>query len=260
MDELVGVIQLINAKDQDGNITVFPEHSKTMTFIFANYAAITIEHGILNRGTILRMIKMASLHDPKETGAHVQRVGAFSAEIYQHWATKKGIPNKEIRHFRDLLSLAAMTHDAGKVGISDVILKKPARLTEDEFNIIKNHTIYGAQLFDNTSTELDKMTYEVALHHHQKWNGKGYPDETISEASVPHETLTGEQIPLAARIVALADVFDALSSSRCYKEAWDKEKVYGIIRNERGKHFDPELVDTFFEITDILCAIQQKFQ
>ena len=153
-----------------------------------------------------------------------------------------------------------MTHDAGKVGISDIILKKPARLTKDEFNIIKNHTIYGAQLFDNTSTELDKMTYEVALHHHQKWNGKGYPDETTKDNNAHHETLAGDEIPLAARIVALADVFDALSSSRCYKEAWDKEKVYGIIKSERGKHFDPELVDTFFEITDILCAIQQKFQ
>lgn len=260
MDELVGVIQLINAQDQHGNTTVFPEHSKTMTLIFANYAAITIEHGILNRGTILRMIKMASLHDPKETGAHVQRVGAFSGEIFQHWAKKKGMADKEIMRFRDLLSLAAMTHDAGKVGISDVILKKPARLTEEEFNIIKNHTIYGAQLFDNTTTELDKMTYEVALHHHQKWNGKGYPDETVSDGNATHKTLAGEQIPLAARIVALADVFDALSSSRCYKEAWDKEKVYGIIRSERGIHFDPELVDTFFEITDILCAIQKKFQ
>ena len=94
MDELVGVIQLINAKDQHNNITVFPAHSKTMTFIFANYAAVTIEHSILNRGTILRMIKMASLHDPKETGAHVQRVGAFSAEIFQHWAQKKVFPPK----------------------------------------------------------------------------------------------------------------------------------------------------------------------
>jgi len=82
----------------------------------------------------------------------------------------------------------------------------------------------------------------------------------INRASAQQQTLSGEDIPLAARIVALADVFDALSSSRCYKEAWDKEKVYGIIKSERGKHFDPELVDTFFEITDILRAIQKKFQ
>lgn len=260
-DELVGVIQLINARNEKGEISVFSEHSKTMTFLFANSAAMIIEHGMLNRETILRMVKMASLHDPKETGAHVKRVSAFSAEIYQRWAEKRGLPDREIKHFRDLISLAAMSHDAGKVGISDIILKKPARLTEDEFDVIKKHTLYGAQLFSNTSTELDKMTYEVTLHHHEKWNGKGYPGQAKqAEENEPRRTLAGEEIPLAARIVALADVFDALSSSRCYKEPWEKEKVYEIIRSESGEHFDPELVQVFFEITDILCAIQEKFQ
>ena len=259
-DELVGVIQLINARDKQGRISVFSEHSKTMTFLFANSAAMVIEHGMLNRETILRMVKMASLHDPKETGAHVKRVSAFSAEIYQRWAEKNGIPDTKIKYFRDLISLAAMTHDAGKVGISDIILKKPARLTSAEFTVIKKHTIYGAQLFNNTSSELDKMTYEVTLHHHEKWNGEGYPGQSKqSEGNGPRRTLAGEKIPLAARIVALADVFDALSSSRCYKEPWEKEKVYEVIRSESGKHFDPELVQIFFEITDILCAIQKKF-
>ena len=260
MDELVGVIELINARNQDGEITVFPEQSKAMTIIFANYAAITIEHSLLNRDTILRMVKMAALHDPKETGSHVQRVSAFSAEIYQHWAEKKGIPQEEIRRFRDLLSLAAMTHDAGKVGISDIILKKKSPLTAEEFETIKNHTVFGAQLFSNITTKLDKMTYEVALYHHQKWNGEGYPDSPINTPVASHMPLAGENIPLSARIVALADVFDALSSSRCYKGAWNQDKVFAIIKKERGEHFDPELVDTFFEITDILTAIQNRFQ
>jgi HD-GYP domain-containing protein (c-di-GMP phosphodiesterase class II) len=261
-DTLVGVIQLINAQDTKGHTSVFSEHSKTMTSLFAKSAAMIIEHGMLNRETILRMVKMASLHDPKETGAHVQRVSAFSAEIYQRWAEKKGVPDREIRHFRDLISLAAMTHDAGKVGISDIILKKPARLTTEEFAVIKKHTIYGSQLFDYTSSELDKMTYEVTLHHHEKWNGEGYPGQKKhhEKDELRRTTLAGTDIPLAARIVALADVFDALSSSRCYKEPWEKEKVYEVIQSESGKHFDPELVQVFFEITDILSAIQKKFQ
>lgn len=260
-DSLVGVMQLINAQDNLGRTTVFSGHSKTMTCLFANSAAMTIEQGMLNREAILRMVKMASLHDPKETGAHVQRVSAFSAEIYQRWAEKKGIPELEIKYFRDQLSLAAMTHDAGKVGISDIILKKPARLTKDEFTIIKKHTIYGAQLFDDTSTGLEQMTHEVTLHHHEKWNGEGYPGVMKQpEENSSRRNLTGEEIPLAARIVALADVFDALSSSRCYKEPWEKEKVYEVIRSESGKHFDPELVQVFFEITDILSAIQKRFQ
>ncbi len=260
-DALVGVIQLINARDEHGQITTFSEHSKTMAFLFANSAAVIIEHGLLNRETILRMVRMAALHDPKETGAHVQRVSTFSAEIYQRWAEKKGIPDQEIKNFRDLISLAAMSHDAGKVGISDTILKKPAKLTDEEFGVMKRHTIYGAQLFTDAATELDKMTYEVILHHHEKWNGKGYPGKVEHcEGTECSRSLAGEEIPLAARIVALADVFDALSSSRCYKEPWEKEKVYDVIRSESGKHFDPELVEVFFEIIDILCAVQRKYQ
>jgi HD-GYP domain-containing protein (c-di-GMP phosphodiesterase class II) len=260
-DVLVGVIQLINARDEQGKTSAFSEHSRTMTSLFANNAAMSIERAMVNRKSILRMVKMTALHDPKETGAHVQRVSAFSAEIYQHWAEKKGLPASEIKHFRDLISLASMLHDAGKVGISDNILKKPAKLTSYEFNILKKHTLYGARLFTNISTELDKMTHDVALHHHEKWNGQGYPGRGEQpEGNEQGTGLAGEEIPLAARIVALADVFDALSSNRCYKESWEKEKVYEIIRNESGKHFDPELVQVFFEITDILSAIQQKFQ
>ena len=256
-DALVGVMQLINAMDDQGEITVFSEHSKTMTLLFANNAAMSIERAMLNRKVILRMVKMTELHDPKETGAHVQRVGAFSAEIYQHWAEKKGLPATEIKHYRDLISMASMLHDAGKVGISDNILKKPAKLTSYEYNILKKHTLYGARLFDSISSELDRMTYDIALHHHEKWNGQGYPGRG---EHLEGSGLAGEEIPLAARIVALADVFDALSSDRCYKDSWEKEKVYEAIRSESGKHFDPELVQVFFEITEILHAIQQKFQ
>jgi HD-GYP domain-containing protein (c-di-GMP phosphodiesterase class II) len=260
-NSLVGVIQLINARDEDGNPALFSENSTAMAFLFANSAAMTIEQGLLNRQTILRMVKMAALHDPKETGAHVQRVSTFSAELYQRWAEKRGVSPRKIRNQRDLISLAAMSHDAGKVGISDLILKKPARLTTVEFDIMKRHTMFGAQLFSNAVTELDKMTYDVALYHHEKWNGKGYPGKVTNiNGDEMGMALRGEEIPLVARIVALADVFDALSSSRCYKDPWKQEDVYQLIRSESGEHFDPELVDVFFEIIDILCAIQERYQ
>jgi HD-GYP domain-containing protein (c-di-GMP phosphodiesterase class II) len=248
---LVGVMQLINAKDRRGRPTTFSEQVKTLVPIFTNNAAALIERSILNRELILRMAKMAELHDPKETGAHVQRVSAFCAEIYQRWAENRKVPRWEMRRFRDIISQASMLHDAGKVGIPDSILKKPGRLTPEEFDLMKQHTLYGAKLFSNISSQsssLDRVAHEIILYHHERWNGSGYP-----------EGLAGEAIPLAARITALADVFDALASKRSYKEAWTKEMTYDEIRRESGQHFDPELVDTFFQITDIIHAIQLKF-
>jgi response regulator RpfG family c-di-GMP phosphodiesterase len=257
---LVGVMQLINAQDRRGKATVFSEQSRMLVRIFTNSAAAIIERSILNRELVLRMVKMAELHDPEETGPHVQRVSAYSAEIYQRWAEKKNLPKKEIRRFRDLISQAALLHDAGKVGIPDAVLKKPSRLTPEEFEIVKQHTIYGARLF-TTSSELDRMTHDIALHHHEKWNGRGYPGRSKqSDSSLGREPLAGADIPLPARIVALADVFDALSSKRCYKESWDNEQIYREIQKESGEYFDPELVEAFFEITDILHAIQKKFK
>ncbi|MGR0482568.1 MAG: GAF and HD-GYP domain-containing protein [Candidatus Electronema sp. V4] len=245
---LVGVMQLINAKDRQGRVVSFSEQCKTLVPIFTNNAAAIIERGILNRELVLRMAKMAELHDPEETGAHVQRVSAFSAEIYQHWAESRQVPRWEIRRFRDIISQASMLHDAGKVGIPDAVLKKPGPLNDKEFALVKQHTVYGAKLFTSISSELDQVTHDIMLHHHERWNGTGYPDQ-----------LAGSQIPLAARITALADVFDALSSQRCYKRAWAAAAIHEEIQAKSGQDFDPELVDVFFEITDILHAIQQKF-
>uniref|UniRef100_UPI004056EF1F GAF and HD-GYP domain-containing protein n=1 Tax=Candidatus Electronema sp. TaxID=2698783 RepID=UPI004056EF1F len=245
---LVGVMQLINAKDRHGRTVAFSEQCRTLVPIFTNNAAAIIERGILNRELILRMAKMAELHDPEETGAHVQRVSAISAEIYQRWAEKRQLPRWEIRRFRDIISQASMLHDAGKVGIPDAVLKKPGPLNDEEFALVKQHTVYGARLFTSISSELDQVTHDIMRHHHERWNGSGYPDR-----------LTGEAIPLAARITALADVFDALSSQRCYKRAWAAAAIHDEIRAKSGKDFDPELVETFFQITDTLQAIQQKF-
>ena len=262
-NRLVGVMQLINAKDKDNNIVPFDEHKQVFVSFFANNAAVTIERGIMNRELILRMMSMAELRDPAETGAHVQRVGAYSAEIYERWALNKDIDIKEIQANRDLIRLAAMLHDVGKVGIPDSILKKPGKLTDEEFDVIKKHTVYGARLFTSITSELDKMSLEIALNHHEKWAGGGYPgcvpelDDTDAHQSPPKR---GEEIPLTARIVAVADVYDALSSRRSYKEAFDEEKVFEIIRENSGTHFDPEIVEAFFQITDVLKAIREKYQ
>lgn len=262
-DRLVGVMQLLNARDEEGNIVPFSEHNQVFVSFFANNAAVTIERGIMNRELILRMMSMAELRDPTETGAHVQRVGAYSAEIYERWALNRGIDEERIKATRDLIRLAAMLHDVGKVGIPDAILKKPGKLTEEEFEEIKKHTVYGAKLFTSITSELDEMSLEIALNHHEKWDGRGYPGcvPGLAEGGeTPPPAKQGENIPITARITALADVYDALCSRRSYKEPLADEDVFRIIRENAGTHFDPEVVEAFFQITDVLKAIRNKFQ
>jgi HD-GYP domain-containing protein (c-di-GMP phosphodiesterase class II) len=262
-DRLLGVMQLINAKDKDQNTVPFSEENQVIVSLFANNAAVTIERGIMNRELILRMMSMAELRDPTETGAHVQRVGAYSAEIYERWAMNKGLEKDEIHRTRDLIRLASMLHDVGKVGIPDAILKKPGKLTDEEFDEIKKHPIYGARLFSSITSDLDRMSLEIALNHHEKWDGHGYPGcvpELDHTGDSAQQTKDGENIPLTARITALADVYDALCSRRSYKDAFDEEQVYEIIRESSGTHFDPEIVDAFFQISDVLTAIRQKYQ
>lgn len=261
-DRLLGVMQLINAKNEDQETIPFSEENQVIVSLFANNASVTIERGIMNRELILRMMSMAELRDPTETGAHVQRVGAYSAEIYERWAMNKGLNEKEIKRTRDLIRLASMLHDVGKVGIPDSILKKPGKLTDDEFDEIKKHTIYGAKLFNSITSELDRMSLEIALNHHEKWDGRGYPGRVpeLEKTCDFSQTKQGENIPITARITGLADVYDALCSRRSYKDAFDEEQVYEIIRESSGSHFDPEIVDAFFQITDVLQAIRLKFQ
>lgn len=261
-NKLVGVMQLINAKDSTGKSVPFSQDSQTYAPLFANSASVAIERGIMTRELILRMMKMAELRDPLETGAHVQRVGAYSAEIYHRWALNKGENAKTIKQTKDMIRLAAMLHDVGKVGIPDAILKKPGKLTEDEYEVMKLHTVFGAKLFLNSTSDLDRMSYEIALYHHEKWAGGGYPGridcdlDNVTRCGQPHER---GDIPLAARITGLADVFDALSSRRSYKEAWDDGRVLSIIREESGRHFDPDVVEAFFQVFDVIKAIRTKF-
>lgn len=262
-NRLVGVMQLINAKDEKSHPVPFTEDDETYVPLLADNASVAIERGIMNRELILRMLKMAELRDPAETGAHVQRVGAYSAEIYQRWAVNHGLGRAEIKKNRDLIRLAAMLHDVGKVGISDFILKKPAKLDDQEFATMQWHTVFGARLFVNTTSELDRMSADIALMHHEKWDGTGYPGsvkDIFSETVHMGAPKKGTEIPLAARITGLADVFDALSSRRSYKPPWTDEKILSTIEEGAGTHFDPEVYTAFTEIFDVIKAIQGKFQ
>jgi response regulator RpfG family c-di-GMP phosphodiesterase len=223
----------------------------------------------MTRAIILRMIKMAELRDPKETGAHVNRVGGFAVELYEKWALGRNLAAKTIDKNRDVLRMAAMLHDVGKVAISDIILKKPGRFNNDEFEIMKQHTVLGAQLFLGRQSDFDDAATLVSLNHHERWDGKGYPGHVdiltgnplngyISTEGKPIGK-KGEEIPLFGRIVALADVYDALSSARIYKEAWDESEVLATIEKEAGHHFDPELVQIFFSCLDVLRSIQRRY-
>jgi len=263
-DKIVGVMQLINARDCNNAYRPFNKDDIQYAPLFANSASVTIERGIMTREIMLRMMKMAEMRDPKETGPHVQRVGAYSAEIYQRWAQKKGLDEVTIRRNKDVLRLAAMLHDVGKVGISDTILKKPGRFEPHEAAIMKWHSVYGAALFANTTSELDKLCSKIALGHHERWDGAGYPGRlpaNLAEArELCLEPISGEDIPIEARITSLADVYDALISTRVYKDAWPEEQVVEEIMKGRGTQFDPEVVDVFAEIQDVLRAIRAKYQ
>ena len=265
----LGVLQLINSKDKDGNIIPFSEHEETYIKPFAIYAAVAIERAQLTRTTIMRMISMAELRDPKETGPHVNRVASYAVEIYENWAQKKGIPQEQIDKQRDALRMAAMLHDVGKVAISDTILKKPGKFTDDERLIMQGHVTAGAKLFSGAKSEFDFIAADVALNHHERWDGKGYPGNIEIETGKPKKQSKnnkgkttgkkGDKIPIFGRIVALADVFDALCCRRVYKEAWDEEKVLQLIKEEKGNHFDPEVVDSFYEILDIIRSVAQRY-
>jgi response regulator RpfG family c-di-GMP phosphodiesterase len=266
-NEIIGVLQVINAKDQDGNITTFDSKAEPMVLHFSNIASMVLQRAQLTRALLLRMISMAELRDPKETGPHVNRVASYAVEIYERWANQQKIPKNEVDKNRDILRMAAMLHDVGKVAISDVILKKPGRFTDKEYEIMKQHTYMGARLFQYTQSDFDDVAYQVALTHHENWDGTGYPGKIDVSTGNPLEKdsrgkpspLKGEEIPIFGRIVALADVYDALSCRRVYKDPWKEKDVLSTIKSMSGKKFDPALVDIFFDSYKLIKAIKSKY-
>jgi putative two-component system response regulator len=192
--------------------------------------------------TIHRLARAAEYKDD-ETPHHIMRVSRYSALL----AEKLGMSDKEVQ---DILYAAPM-HDVGKIGIPESILMKPDRLTPKEFGIIKTHTVIGANLLANllaySKAKVLKLAEEIALFHHEKWNGKGYP-----------RGLSGEKIPLSARIVGLADVFDALTSKRPYKEPYPLIDCIDIIARGRGEDFDPKIVDVLLKHMDEVLKIKEE--
>ncbi len=266
--EILGVIQLINKMAGDGTVSTFHKDDELVTMHFANNATVALQRAQMTRAILLRMIRMAELRDPKETGPHVNRVAGYSTEIYERWAKKRGMPDREIQRTRDNLRMAAMLHDVGKVGISDTILKKPGGFTDEEYEIMKSHTVTGAKLFLDKQSEFDDIAGEVALTHHENWDGTGYPGYVDIETGAPEKTdengaalgRRGEEIPLFGRIVSIADVYDALSNKRVYKAAWSEEDVLAEMKKMAGSKFDPELVDIFMEILPTIRQIADKYK
>jgi HD-GYP domain-containing protein (c-di-GMP phosphodiesterase class II) len=267
--KVVGVLQLINAKDKEKGISPFDKNDEPYIMHFANNAAIAIEWALMTRDTILRMVKMAELRDPTETSAHVNRVASCAVEIYEAWAIQRGIDQQQIEQNKDILKIASILHDVGKVAITDLILKKPARLDNYEYELMKQHTYLGAQLFLNQRSDFDAAAFLVTLNHHERWDGNGYPGHIDYMTGEPLQGLQNvngraigkkhDEIPLFGRIVAIADVFDALSSDRAYKEAWDEERVIKTMNKERGGHFDPEMLDVFISVLDVIRNIVQLY-
>ena len=191
------------------------------------------------RETVIRLSKAAEYRDP-ETGAHILRMAHYSELI----AMGMGLPKAD----QELLLEAAPMHDIGKVGIPDAILLKPGRLTPDEFEVMKQHAMFGHDILKGSSSKVLQAGAEIALAHHEKLDGSGYP-----------RGLVGQDIPIFSRIVAVADVFDALTSERPYKKAWSLDRAAEHIRNSSGTHFDPVCVNTFFEQWDSVISIRKKF-
>ncbi len=267
MGNILGVMQIINKVDSSTNKVVpFSEiDEKLIANYFALQAGLALERAILTRGTILKMIAMAEMRDPKETGAHVKRVSNYSSILYRKWLELKGLNDEAHIREIDKLKLGAMLHDVGKIGIPDTILKKPGKLTDEEFKIIKMHTIYGAKLFDPIRTVIDKTARDIALNHHEKWDGTGYPGFIDDYNSCSPENLCkkpkkGEEIPILGRIVAVADVLDALLSKRVYKPAWTMEDAFKEINRCSGKHFDPDIVYALNLTKDKIEKVYKYYQ
>jgi len=176
----------------------------------------------------------------KETGDHVNRVSLFSELL----ARAYGCDEEKIK----LLKMASPMHDIGKVIIPDSILLKPAKLTEEEMKIMKNHTTFGWEIFNKSKHNLLQAAALISHQHHEKWDGTGYPNN-----------LTGEDIHIFGRITAIADVFDALTNDRVYKKAWKIEKTLEFIKSQKGLAFEPKLVDLLFENIDEILKIKSKY-
>ncbi len=189
--------------------------------------------------SIIRLSRAAEYKD-EHTGAHIGRMSRYAAEI----ARAMEISDETV----ESILYAAPMHDIGKIGIPDNVLMKPDKLDHGEWEVMKQHTIIGAHILDGSTSRFANLGKIIALTHHEKWNGKGYP-----------QGLKGTAIPLSGRIVAVADVFDALTSHRPYRRALPVDVALSIIQESRGGHFDPDVVDAFFDVEDEIRKIKESY-
>jgi len=226
----------------------------------ASLAAIlegALQRTSLTRTNIERMIRMAGMRDPSETFSHTNRVAGMSLVLFNAWCDRHQVPPQRRLREGDVLRTGAMLHDVGKVAIPDGILKKPAALTPHEYATMMEHTTAGAALFSGHRSPFDRVAHDIVLHHHQHWNGRGYPQVEQPDGTLA--PLRAEQIPLTARIVAIADVYDALLSTRRYKRAWSRDEAADYLRQQAGEHFDSELVELALGLLDELDAARAEF-
>ncbi len=187
----------------------------------------------------IKRLAIAAEYKDEETGEHISRISSYCELI----AMNLELPQNRIENIR----YASPMHDVGKIGIPDKILLKPGRLTAEEFEVIKSHTTIGENILADSSAEILQYAHQIAGSHHERWDGRGYP-----------RGLAKEEIPITGRIVGIADVFDALTSARPYKEPYPAEVAFDIIRQSRGKQFDPAVVDAFFSDQEKVICILQK--
>ncbi|MBQ7201065.1 MAG: HD domain-containing protein, partial [Eubacterium sp.] len=203
-------------------------------------------------GLIITMADMVESRD-SDTGAHVQKTAAYVKIIVEGLEKKGYYPHKITPKFKSDVVRSAPLHDIGKIHIPDNVLNKPGKLTKEEFEIMKTHTTAGRRILENaiSTTEGDNYLKEarnMAAYHHERWDGKGYP-----------EGIHGEVIPLSARIMSVADVFDALTSPRVYKPAFPLEEAISIMEEGKGTQFDPKCVEVFFEALPEVKVILRKY-
>ncbi|MBR3899750.1 MAG: HD domain-containing protein [Elusimicrobiaceae bacterium] len=230
--KVLGVFQVANKADG----TAFDKKDEGILLLLATLAASSIEIAKLYQDvhvaqleTIYRLAVTAEYRDQQDTRAHLKNISIISYLL----ALALGMTKKEA----ELIKNASPLHDIGKVALADNILLKPGRLSPEEFEIMKSHTIYGGRILEGAHSKVLQVAHKMSLYHHEKWNGTGYP-----------KGLKGEEIPLEARIITVADVFDALCVSRVYKKAWKTEDAYLHILSESGKAFDPRIVAAFKKI------------
>lgn len=241
--EVIGCYQAVNKMTEE---QVFSAKDLEYLTLAASYSGKSLESALLTheieetqKEIIFTMGEIGESRS-KETGNHVKRVAEYSYIL----ARGIGMPEEEA----EVLKMASPMHDIGKVAIPDEVLKKPGKLTDEEFRIMQSHTVIGYNLLKNSKRHILRTAAIVAHEHHEKWNGRGYP-----------QGLSGEGIHIYGRITAVADVFDALGSDRVYKKAWELDRIINLFKAERGEHFDPRLVDVFLDKLPELLEIRDRY-